>query len=564
MIIRRTASFFLPRTYATGLVLAGTAALSLALGGCGGGGGGTSGGNNSGTNNGTNPITSAPVAQTPSQPSSAPSRASLTVLWAARSRAVSAPASALSVVVSVGGQSLIMNRDAARLDAYSDTQNLPDALAAGSYPVSVVFYSQTNGAGSRVGAASRTVDVSGAAVDLGDFAVSGVIAGVEIAPKQSVSLGGSLDLAYTPVDASGAALASITPGSGFINIVSGQNALQVQNGRLVGLAPGLAQVTVIVDGAESAPQAVGVGQASVSLATIGTTSAVTLSNTITRSDTSTVSTLYGQASGRASVPFASGWFDRNQVSAPQGFGDQGFDHWEAGGQSVSTQPVFAFVPADNNGALGSGTLTAAYTTRTMPSGGFVPQFNQLDNVRWNVAKFPLRVFLADGSLQTRLARGFDGWVKATGGRISYVFVKDAANADISVGVGTTSSAGTSGEAAIAAVTYDTDTNEIMSGTITFTSDAAQLTDPRGDLFSVLSAHEFGHLLGLISETEQGHSPDALDTMYFKPNLSVGSVTERDVNSLENLYPTLFHGTGGGGVGRGAAIRTGKTATFRVH
>lgn len=485
-----------------------------------------------------------------------------------------APSSALSAVVTLSGAqagtadiTLTVNRDPGALGAASDTKTFPNALKSGLYPVTVQFFSQPSGGGVLVGQASRIADLSGTSVDLGDFAVSGTVADVLVSGKQTVAAGSQADLIYTPVDASGAALANITPGSAFVSVVGGQNALAVSNGRLVGLAPGLAQVTVSIDGKTSVPQSVGAGQADISLGAGGTRGPVTLSNKITRADNGSASTYYGEGSKNASAPFISGWFDRNDATAPAGFGDQAFDHWELNGQVVSQQQTLTFTPSDNNGAFASGgVLTAVYKPRTMPAGGFAPQFNQADNVRWNAAKFPLRVYLADPSLQSRIAAGFDWWVKATGGVLSYAFVADPSQADISVSVGMVPNASV-GEAAQASVTYDVDTSEITTASIVFTADAPKLSDPRGDVLTALSAHEFGHVLGIISEKNQGHSPDTLDTMYFKPGLFVGAVTERDVNSLENLYPTLFNGSrGGGGTGRGVSIsrkNSGKTTTRKV-
>ena len=324
----------------TGMISAGIFALAVASTGCGGGGGG-------GTPGGTNTpsATPAPI-NTPTL-----SRASVTITWAARSRAVSAPASALSAVVFVSGTnagvadtSLVVNRDPAQLSASSITQTLPAALPEGAYPVTVAFYSQAGGAGTLVAQVTRTVSLSGAIPDLGDFALSGTVASVEVAPKQTLVPGATVDVTYTPLDASGAAIAGITPGSAFVNLVSGQNALQISGGRLVGLAPGLAQVTVSLDGKTSAPQTIGVGQANVVLAASGARGQVTVSDQITRSNGGITAATYGQAGSRATVPFVSGWFDQNAASAPAGFGDSAFDHWELNGQTVSSQPTFVFAP----------------------------------------------------------------------------------------------------------------------------------------------------------------------------------------------------------------------------
>ncbi len=528
---------------------------SVALSGCGGGGGGTpsasTGSSSSGSSTGS--------------ATSATTRASLTLVWAARSRSVAAPASALSAVVTLSGANVgsgdtkfTVNRNAANLGEISDTQTVPGALKVGSYPVTVQFYSQANGGGTLVGQASRVADVSGATSDLGDFAVAGTIAGVQVAAKQTVAPGATVDLAYTPVDASGAAVGSVTAGSAQINVVSGQNILSVANGQIVGVAPGVAQVTVTIDGKTSVPQTVGVGQASVALAASGARGLVTLQSQVTSASRGVASTVYANAA--APAPVSAGWFDNVTATAPAGYGDVVFDHWEIGGQNVSQQASFTFLPSDNNGAYGSGTLTAVYKTRSMPSGGFAPNFNQADNLHWSAAKFPLRVYVADSGLQARVASGFDWWVRATGGTVSYKLVNSESEADVKVVVGTLPQGGT-GEAAQSAASYDVESKEIQSATITFTSDAPQMVDPRGDFLSALSAHELGHVLGLISAVNQGHSSSDLDTMYFRPALTVGSATERDVNSIENLYPSLFGGTASGRGVSTTGKSSGKTATL---
>lgn len=505
----------------------------MAATGCGGGGGGS----NSGSGGGT-------------------TRATLTIDWPQRARSVAAPESALSAVVTITGGgaggsdlSVTFNRDTTKPDAYSGSYSANVGAAPGQYTVTVRFYSQPNGSGSVVGTAQKRVSFTGGTADLGDVTVAGTVASVVVAPGQSLSPGQSSGLVFTTYDANGAAIASLSPASAFYSVTAGASLVTVANGILQANdgTSGLAQVTVTVDGKTSAPQAVGVGSATIPVSVLGSRGSIPIADTLAQAVGSAASS---REEVGTSFTFQSGWFQQNTLSVPAGYGDVQFNHWEQKGQPVGASPTLAFTP---DGAAGA-PLNAVYTPRPMPAGGFTPSYNQPDNVAWD--HFPLNIYfdISDSGIVSRVKKGFDRWVNATGGAISYVVVTDPAQADVTVSLGNKQLSPT--EKAVAALGGTTVTTNgvpvtTLHGTISILSTAPGDPLQNGvDPLEVLAAHELGHVLGIFSSstnvsagTESGHSPDPNDTMYSALNVTTANaITERDINTLENLYPGLFNGS----------------------
>ena len=159
-------------------------------------------------------------------------------------------------------------------------------------------------------------------------------------------------------------------------------------------------------------------------------------------------------------------------------------------------------------------------------------------------RFPLHVFfpasrLASRERKERTLAGFDEWVQATHGVVCYQVVPTESRADLVVTF--TSHALTAGFSTV-------------GGRTTTTCDGAVLKkvsveivekDDDPDGFQAISAHEFGHALGL-----DGHSDDPGDMMYSVVTYTLFTirndeivlptparvVTRRDVNTLQAAYP----------------------------
>jgi hypothetical protein len=496
---------------------------ALGIAGCGGGGGGGS------------------------TPDPETSRASLTIRWPARSRAITAPSSALSAVVRIAGAGLTsgdvtftLNRDSIRTDSYTQDYSSPTEARTGQFTVTITFYGQLNGQGGVVGTVSKVVTLTSGTNDLGDIAVNGTVASVTVAPAIALL----------------AASKAVKTRSAFFTVTDGQEFLSIASGQLkAGANSGVAMVTVTVDGKTSEAQKIGVGTAASSLTVSGARGTVPLAGAVTDLIGGVTSNRAAIQSGQ-SIPVTSSWFYSNAVSAPAGYGDRKFDHWASGNVSVSNAPTYNYVPAD---AASSLSLTAVYTTRPYPTGGFTPNYSHTEFLHW--AQFPLKVYFANSEYAERMKTGLDKWVAATGGVISYEVVTDLALADITFTLGTPPS----GLKGITTAEFDPDSRELLHADVVILQSAPSETYPTPvDLLALYTAHEFGHALGMFASTEAGagHSTDPKDTMYPTTNPSDPFITEQDINTLENIYPNLFNG-GTRAVGR-RTVKSGKTATITVR
>jgi hypothetical protein len=518
-------------------VAAGAASITFSSVGCGGGGG-----------------NSTPETQT--------SRASLSIQWPARTRSASAPASALSAVVRIAAAGLgssdllfTINRDNARLEGYSEQYSAPADTRTGQFTVTVIFYAQPNGQGGVVGTVSKTVTLTSGANSLGDLTVEGTIASIALAARQSIPVNGTSDLIFTPFDTSNRAIAGVTPGSAQFTILDGQEFVSIVNGQMqAGGTAGVASIAVTIDGETSNPQKVGIGSAISSITATGTRGPVPLTGAVDDLSGGVTYTRGAVQSGQSLIVI-SNWFYPHKITAPPGYGDRVFDHWAAGNLPISSVADFNYVPADIAGNL---SYTAVYTTRARPAGGFVPNFSRSEFLHWQ--QFPLRVYFANPEVAARLRAGLDKWVEATGGVISYETVTDPALADVTFALGTPPS----GLKGITTLDFDPDTRKLLHADVVLLQSAPAETYPNGiDLLALYAAHEFGHALGMTASAEagSGHSTDPKDTMFPALNPAEPFITERDVNTLENIYPGLF---GGGTVSSGTRAMPGTKGTGRTE
>lgn len=250
----------------------------LLLPGCGGGGGGNGGGGAGGT------TTTAVQAS---------------VHWAARSRTLNAPSSALSMVATLhnaapggGDFAFTVNRDASPA-AYTTTYTSTTLAKIGTWDFAARFYAGANGTGDVVGTASATVTITAAGTGIGDITTVGTVASVAVPANQTVAVGASKDLVFEARTASGSLLA-LSAGSAFFTLTGGSDKMSVtQSGLATGLAPGNANVTATVDGIASAAQTVAVTSSAVvsispSSPTIYVNGTQTFTATVTNAPTNAV------------------------------------------------------------------------------------------------------------------------------------------------------------------------------------------------------------------------------------------------------------------------------------
>lgn len=180
-----------------------------------------------------------------------------TIHWAARTRDIQAPASALSGRIMVfdpedaGGDPVynwlvVRNDDPA---AYEQNWTSPIAVPIKPWLITVVFYANADGTGAIVAEATQLVD-PGAGQSLNDIVLQGTVATVVVAPDQMLNLGEERALIFTAFDGDSNMLA-LSPGSAWWAITSGVDVLAFANGMATGTGSGQAEVTATVDGITS-------------------------------------------------------------------------------------------------------------------------------------------------------------------------------------------------------------------------------------------------------------------------------------------------------------------------
>jgi probable HAF family extracellular repeat protein len=181
----------------------------------------------------------------------------ISIQWGARSRAVSAPSSALSATVTLtmadptgADFTWTLDRDT---NPAAYTANYVSAARAkvGAAPLRIGFYAQADGKGALVGEGQANVTIQADGSGIGPVTTINTVASVEVAADQSLLVGQKKDLVFTAKDAKGAMVA-VTPGSAFLTVKTGGDLLRVTGGQLEGVSAGLATVTATVDGRASA------------------------------------------------------------------------------------------------------------------------------------------------------------------------------------------------------------------------------------------------------------------------------------------------------------------------
>lgn len=214
---------------------------ALVLAGCGGGGG---------------PTPSSNTVETPFR---------FTVDWAARSRQIGAPSSALSMVVTlvrsgIGGGNLVVRQNR-REDpaAYREEIVSPESVTNGTYPVDVRFFAQPDGQGAVVASATSDVTIERDGSGIGTLTVDQQIATVKTAAR-NVGVGDTVDLTFDARDGQNH-IVSVTPGSGTWTLLGGTAATLTPDGELTAVSKGEVVVQVSVDGVQSQPTTITVTSA---------------------------------------------------------------------------------------------------------------------------------------------------------------------------------------------------------------------------------------------------------------------------------------------------------------
>lgn len=176
----------------------------------------------------------------------------LDIVWAARSRSLSAPSSALSAVVSLKqGAFPATNRndDSA---GYTQSYVSPTNVPPGPNVLNVTFYAGKNGSGAVVGTASKTVNLASDGTGAGDVLLIGKVQMVTITSPARITVGQSTDLGLSATDGNGASVA-ISTGSATYTVLSGSEVVSLTpDGKLTAKAVGVARVQAALDTKTSA------------------------------------------------------------------------------------------------------------------------------------------------------------------------------------------------------------------------------------------------------------------------------------------------------------------------
>ncbi len=216
--------------------------------------------------------TSASVATTPLK---------LDIAWAARSRALGAPSSALSTVVSVKQARFPAIDRAADSAGYTQSYVSPSEVPLGPNILTVTFFAGKGGAGAVVGTASKAINIAEDGTGAGDVLLVGKVQKVAITSPSRITVGQSADLGLSATDGNGAAVA-VSAGSATFTLVSGGEAASLTpDGKLTAKAAGIAKVTASLDGKTSDPFEVEVRAPGTATAVIATGQSVKLGQTKT-------------------------------------------------------------------------------------------------------------------------------------------------------------------------------------------------------------------------------------------------------------------------------------------
>jgi len=174
-----------------------------------------------------------------------------------------------------------------------------------------------------------------------------------------------------------------------------------------------------------------------------------------------------------------------------------------------------------------GATTGNYLAHAMSQGGKV--------IRWDLAKMPLRVFIASGAnvrgwtvdKNQAVYNAMAGWKAASGNQLRFQMVQNISDANIVVRWQERFSHDNIGVSPL----------QMVGNTILQSDVHLATSQPNGSGLLSMSElnwtalHEFGHALGI-----RGHSPQPDDVMFFAVNPSQQTgLTARDRNTIKLLY-----------------------------
>jgi hypothetical protein len=174
-------------------------------------------------------------------------RLKLDIVWPTRTRALDAPAGALSAVVSLeslgGGTASFPAIDRTTTTA-GYTQNW---VAATDSPTGIVrlvvrFFAQRGGGGALVGTAAKTVVIAPDGTGAGTIAVEGRIATIEVSGPSSIQVGDNTSYNISAKDAGGAAIALAPGAASFTKEGESASLSIVADGTTTGLSVGSASI----------------------------------------------------------------------------------------------------------------------------------------------------------------------------------------------------------------------------------------------------------------------------------------------------------------------------------
>lgn len=193
---------------------------------------------------------------------------SIQIAWPARSRILNAPTSAQSAILTLHDSSgtssdLSLSVVRAQSAAFIGTYIFPSSRHAGTYTISAKFYTDTSSASTLVGTAGAdaTLDSNGNlngpnGSPIGAFQFVGAVKNARVASGQVVFVGQSSLLSGIALDANNSPLV-VSDGSIRFSITSGTQYLNLSpDGTAVGIADGVASISVTVDGVTSPPMSV--------------------------------------------------------------------------------------------------------------------------------------------------------------------------------------------------------------------------------------------------------------------------------------------------------------------
>jgi hypothetical protein len=201
----------------------------------------------------------------PAAPAAQTAQLTFDLNWPTRSRAVVAPGSALSVVVSLESGDPATNGPVtlAPIDrsdetaAYTQTVVAATPVRTGDRFVRLTFTAQKGGQGAVVATATRSVRIAADGTGLGEIALVGKVARVSVTGDTALTVGQSATLAFTALDAAGAALA-LSPGSVAFSQATGTALIVTPAGAITAAAVGTSTVKATVDGVASEPLSIAI------------------------------------------------------------------------------------------------------------------------------------------------------------------------------------------------------------------------------------------------------------------------------------------------------------------